>query len=92
MARERVHLRIRGRVQGVFFRARARQRAQALGLSGWVRNCDDGTVEAAAEGETAAVLEFVRWAHQGPPSAEVESVDVQYEPAANDSGNFRILA
>lgn len=90
MSRARVRLRIHGHVQGVFFRVHARQRAQALGLAGWVRNREDGTVEAVAEGDPQAVRQFVAWARRGPPSALVERVDVETEPPGEEGSGFRI--
>jgi acylphosphatase len=76
MSRTRVHLTIVGFVQGVNFRAAARVEARRLGLTGWVRNRFDGSVETEAEGEPAAVEAFVAWCRQGPPAAEVEDVRV----------------
>jgi acylphosphatase len=74
---------IQGRVQGVFFRDSMRHEAQRLGVAGWVRNRDDGTVEAAVHGEPAAVDAIVRWAHHGPQHANVERVDIK-----PDGGSF----
>jgi acylphosphatase len=71
-----LHLIIHGRVQGVFYRDSMRHEAQRLSVSGWVRNRDDGTVEAIAHGPSAAVDALVRWAHRGPEHARVERVDV----------------
>lgn len=68
---------IHGRVQGVFFRDSMRNEAQRLGIAGWVRNRSDGTVEAAIQGETAAVDAIMRWAHRGPQHARVERVDIE---------------
>jgi len=68
---------VRGRVQGVFFRDSTRERAQALGVGGWVRNAEDGTVAVHAEGDAAAVEELLGFLREGPPSAEVASVDVE---------------
>ena len=65
------HLIIQGRVQGVFYRNWAVERARALGLSGWVRNRMDGSVEALVEGPAEAVEHFVALAHEGPPAARV---------------------
>ena len=69
-----VHLIIAGRVQGVFYRATTQEQARGLGLTGWVRNCPDGTVEAVAEGPADTVDLFVEWCHQGPPAARVAQV------------------
>jgi acylphosphatase len=78
----RVHLRIWGRVQGVFFRASTRDKAVLLGLRGWVRNRSDGTVEAVAEGDEAALQALVAWVHRGPPIADVTEVEVMWEEEA----------
>ncbi|MEX1281526.1 MAG: acylphosphatase [Acidimicrobiia bacterium] len=67
---------VSGRVQGVFFRASARRVAQALGVSGWVRNRPDGTVEAFAQGDPESLDEFVAWLEQGPTDAHVTDVEV----------------
>jgi acylphosphatase len=65
---------ISGRVQGVSFRAVCRQRAQQLGVAGWVRNLADGRVEAVFEGPAGAVERLLDWARRGPRLAEVASV------------------
>ena len=70
------HVSVYGRVQGVFFRGWARQQAEALGLTGWVRNCPDGRVDAHIEGDEAAVEQMVERFHRGPPSAQVDAVHV----------------
>lgn len=87
----RVHLHIHGRVQGVFFRDTARQRAESLGLTGWVRNAEDGSVEMVVEGPEDAVEQFVGWAHRGPSRARVERVDVENEEPEGSPGRFRIV-
>lgn len=74
--RQTLHLSILGRVQGVFYRDSMRREAQRLGVGGWVRNCDDGSVEAVVQGSPAAVEAIVRWARRGPPNAEVTEVDI----------------
>lgn len=70
-------LKIHGRVQEVFFRATAKEIAEELGVAGWVRNQDDGTVEIHVEGEEEKVVAYIRWAHHGPAAANVEKVDEQ---------------
>ncbi|HSP18096.1 MAG TPA: acylphosphatase [Myxococcaceae bacterium] len=76
-----------GRVQGVGFRARAIAEATRLGLSGWVRNRMDGTVEARAEGAPDGVEAFVAWCRRGPPAAEVQDVQVSaLRPTGLDRG------
>jgi len=68
---KRMTLRVRGRVQGVFYRASARDQAVRLGLRGGVRNRLDGSVELWAEGDEGALDSLLRWCHQGPPAARV---------------------
>jgi acylphosphatase len=80
---------VHGRVQGVFFRDTTRRMAESRGVSGWVRNNPDGSVEAAFEGETDAVEEMVRFAHEGPRGAAVEHVDVVEEDPEGLTG-FRV--
>jgi acylphosphatase len=70
---------VRGRVQGVFFRDTTRRMAAERGVAGWVRNRPDGAVEAVFEGEPEAVESMVRFAHEGPRGADVESVEVVEE-------------
>jgi acylphosphatase len=77
-----VRMRIRGRVQGVGYRAWARRRAASLGLRGWVRNRSDGSVELLAVGATEAVAAMVDAARRGPPAAAVAEVNVA--PAEDD--------
>jgi acylphosphatase len=70
---------VRGRVQGVFFRDSMRERAQAHGVAGWVRNRSDGAVEAVLEGPREAVERVLRFAEAGPPRAEVSDVQISDE-------------
>lgn len=81
---------IHGRVQGVYFRDSMRREAQRLGVAGWVRNRSDGTVEAAVQGESAAVDAILRWAHRGPDYAQVEHIDI--EPHAGSYSSFEIIS
>lgn len=71
---ECLRVRIRGRVQGVFFRAWTRERALELGLNGWVGNCSDGSVEAYVQGEEKAVEELICRMRRGPPTARVDEL------------------
>ena len=71
------NVRVTGLVQGVFFRAWARQQADGLGVLGWVRNCKDGSVEAHLEGDQAAVEQLISRLRDGPPAAEVADVAVE---------------
>lgn len=72
-----VHLLITGKVQGVYYRASAKDKAVELSLTGWVKNTASGDVEAVVTGPNAAILTFIAWCRQGPPSAEVEEVKVE---------------
>ena len=73
----RVHVIVRGRVQGVFFRASTRSRALELGLAGWVRNRPDGSVEAVFEGPPEAVEAMTAFCREGPECARVDHVEAQ---------------
>lgn len=64
-----LHAVVHGRVQGVFFRASTQKKARALGLTGWVRNLPDGTVEVLAVGPRPALEALLAWLHEGPPLA-----------------------
>lgn len=84
MVRRRVI--VSGLVQGVFFRDTCRREAARNGVTGWVRNRPDGTVEAAFEGPPARVDRMVAWAHRGPAGARVDHVDVRDEPPEGLAG------
>ena len=88
--RERVHVYVSGEVQGVFFRDSARERAEGLGLTGWVKNLPDGRVEALFEGPSERVREMVRWCEQGPPRAAVEDVQTEFEASKRDLTSFEV--
>lgn len=78
-----VQLRIRGLVQGVFFRQSTMQKARELGIYGWVRNCEDGSVEVEAEGEESVLKVFINWCHRGPRNARVDDVEKMDVPIKN---------
>ncbi len=86
----RAEIVVKGRVQGVFFRASAQQEGLQLGLTGEVRNLPDGSVEAIVEGEKRAVDDFVDWCRRGPPSAEVEDVQVKLRPPRDEFRTFTV--
>jgi acylphosphatase len=81
---------VTGRVQGVYFRASARERAVALGITGTVRNLPDGSVEVVACGTGEQVQSMIAWCHEGPRGARVDEVKVADQPAAVFDG-FRIV-
>lgn len=81
---------IKGKVQGVFYRATAREKAVELGLTGWVKNTEEGNVEALVTGPTGRLEEFVAWCRQGPPRSVVTAVEVQ-EKEEVAFENFRII-
>ncbi|HEX7534066.1 MAG TPA: acylphosphatase [Syntrophales bacterium] len=87
---KRMHVIISGRVQGVFFRARTRETALALKLTGWVRNHHDGSVEATFEGDDKHVESMLEWCRKGPPHAIVNNVDAAEEPYTGEFRDFRI--
>ncbi len=90
MEEKRVHVIVRGWVQGVGFRASCARKANALGLTGWVRNRGDGSVEALFEGPAGAVDEMIAWCHHGPIAAEVSSVEVRDAEPGPRERSFRI--
>lgn len=83
------HVRVRGRVQGVFFRAWLKQGAEEQAVAGWVRNCRDGTLEAQLEGEEQAVGKLIESIRAGPPAARVEAVEIK-ETSPEGLGSFEI--
>ena len=90
MARVGRRFRVTGRVQGVFFRAWTRQQAEELGVTGWVRNAADGSVEGLFIGGEEVVGQLVERLHQGPPSALVNNVEISVaEVEALDSFEVR---
>ena len=84
--RTRAHVFVSGTVQGVYYRASTRDAARERDVDGWVRNLDDGRVEAVFEGEESAVEELVEWCHTGSSAASVEDVEVSYEEPEGESG------
>jgi len=87
---QRVHVTISGDVQGVGFRSWVRRQAQELGLTGWVRNRDDGTVEVVAEGTRSALDELVKRCRRGPETAWVADVAVQWSDATDEFVTFEV--
>ena len=85
-----VHVVISGRVQGVWFRSSTKQKAEELGLTGWVRNTPSGCVEAVFEGDEGKVNKMVKWCYQGPPLSNVEKVEIKNQNPTNSFNSFSI--
>lgn len=77
---KRFHAIIQGRVQGVFFRATAREHAKALGLQGFAKNLPDRSVELDAQGDEESLRDLLNWCQHGPPGARVDHVEVTWKP------------
>jgi len=87
----RARIVISGRVQGVYFRASARDVAREQRLSGWIRNCLNSDVESVVEGEEDAVEAFIAWCHEGPAGAHVTVVQAAREPYTGEFQGFRVV-
>jgi acylphosphatase len=83
------HVRVTGQVQGVFYRAWAQGQARELAVSGWIRNCPDGAVEAHLQGEQQAVERMIARMRNGPSNARVDDVDVE-QAASEPMGRFEL--
>lgn len=86
----RAHIFVSGRVQGVCYRAFTKENAAAIGLNGWVRNTDDGSVEAVFEGSKNEIERMISICRQGPAASLVRDIDVQWEGAAEGLKGFQI--
>ncbi|MFN2354046.1 MAG: acylphosphatase [Desulfopila sp.] len=86
-----IHARIEGLVQGVFFRDATRKEALRLGLTGWVRNMDDGAVEAVLHGKNEHLSAMVSWLKKGPPRSNVTDVSLQQIDNGKEYTDFQIL-
>ena len=91
MSNVKAHVYIRGRVQGVFFRATTKEKASEFGIHGWVKNCTDGRVEAVFEGKKEAVDKMIDWCRKGPAGAFVEEVQVHKEDHSGAFNKFSIM-
>ena len=86
----RVHIFVSGRVQGVFFRLKTKDKAEELGVSGWVKNLADGRVEIMAEGEKEKIKDLIGWAQKGPIFARVDKVEVEEGEFKGEFDSFEI--
>ncbi|MEM3008263.1 MAG: acylphosphatase [Candidatus Nitrosotenuis sp.] len=91
MGKQRVHLFISGKVQGVFFRQAMKVTAKKNHVTGWVKNLKDGRVEAVVEGEDLNVSNVVEWCHAGPANARVEDVVIKNEKFKGEFTKFDVL-
>jgi acylphosphatase len=89
MKNKKMILRIYGDVQGVFYRARTKEKADELGLAGWARNEPDGTVAVVAEGEESKLKELIDWCYN-IPNARVEKIDVEWQEITGAFKSFEI--
>lgn len=86
----RAHIFVSGRVQGVFFREKTKQKAEKLGVFGWVKNLSDSRVEAVFEGDKQQVEEMVIWAGKGPFWAKVNDLDITWDKYRGEFNFFEI--
>ncbi|MFP8954283.1 acylphosphatase [Natrialbaceae archaeon A-arb3/5] len=84
--RTRAHVFVSGTVQGVYYRATTRDTAREAGVDGWVKNLDDGRVEAVFEGTDDAVESMIDFCHEGSPAADVTDVSVEFEEPQGENG------
>jgi acylphosphatase len=87
---EATHIIVHGRVQGVWFRAGTKEKADELGLFGWVKNQPEGTVEIHVEGEKTQLEKFIAWCRKGTPAADVTSLDIEKVEARKSFASFDI--
>jgi len=86
----RARLFISGVVQGVSYRASTQEQARRRGIVGWVKNLEDGRVEALAQGSKDQMTELLEWCRKGPPAAKVEKVDVSWEEVGDEFRSFEV--
>lgn len=87
---KQIHIKISGKVQGVFFRAHAQDRGRRLKLTGWVKNADDGGVEIMVQGEQEALEEFLVWCRKGPNRSRVDHVEIEWMDPTEVFDDFNI--
>jgi acylphosphatase len=90
MEQARAHIFVKGRVQGVFYRAFTHGVAARLGLHGWVKNLYDGRVEAVFEGERAPIERAIIECKSGPPGAYVSDIDLKWETYSGEESGFEV--
>ena len=90
MSKQRIRIFVTGRVQGVFFRQTLKAKAKQNDVYGWVKNLNDGRVEAILEGDTDNVTQLIEWTHGGPANAIVEDVEIQNEKFTGEFSKFEV--
>ena len=90
MTQVRAEIRASGRVQGVWFRQSTKLAAEQYDVSGWVRNCPDGSVEAILEGEKGSVQKVIDWCRKGPQMAQVDDLQIVWKEATGEFSSFRV--
>ena len=90
MSKQRIRIFVTGRVQGVFFRQTLKAKAKQNDVYGWVKNLNDGRVEAILEGDTDNVAKLIEWAHGGPANAIVEDIEIQNEKFTGEFSKFDV--
>ena len=91
MSKQRVRLFVSGKVQGVFFRQALKVMAIKNNVTGWVRNLDDGRVEALLDGDIDGVNTVVEWTHGGPANSRVDDVEIRNEGFKDEFTDFEVL-
>lgn len=87
---ERLHLKIEGTIQGVFFREKTKEKAAELELTGWIKNNADGSVEAVFEGDSENLKKMLAFCREGPPDAVVDTIEEEWEDATGEFYTFDI--
>ena len=85
-----VYIKIFGRVQGVWYRSSTKQKADQIGVKGWVRNTMDGCVEAVFSSEQEKITELINWCKKGPPLSKVDNVEIRIQKTIEDFKDFKI--
>jgi len=88
--KSRIHVIIKGHVQGVFFRSNTQKQAKKLNLTGWVKNLPNGTVKLIAEGEKEKLKELISFCKEGPSSARVDDIDVEWKEYKDEFDRFSV--
>lgn len=86
----RANIAVKGKVQGVYFRQNAQRICNEYGVTGWVHNVEDGSVEAILEGNKNSVEDAISWFRVGPPNAHVERVELSYDRYSGEFQDFKI--